>query len=89
MNKRKLSNTFLCSLLFLIGCSQSISEDPVQLAVENTDRTKKFTERDKFRNPAATLNFFGIKPEPIMPAVARLIDVKNLRLSFFIYKNSR
>mgnify|MGYP003330427382 FL=1 len=63
MNKRKLSNTFLCSLLFLIGCSQSVSEDPVQLAVENTDRTKKFTERDKFRNPAATLNFFGIKPD--------------------------
>jgi len=63
MNKRKLSNTFLCSLLFLIGCSQSVSEDPVQLAVENTDRTKKFTERDKFRNPATTLNFFGIKPD--------------------------
>ena len=63
MNKRKLSNTFLCSLLFLIGCSQSVSQDPVQLAVENTDRTKEFTERDKFRNPAATLNFFGIKPD--------------------------
>ena len=58
MNKRKLSITFLCSILFLIGCSQSISQDPVQLAVENSDRTIKFAERDKFRNPAATLNFF-------------------------------
>ena len=63
MNKRKLSNTFLCSLLFLVGCSQSVSEDPVQLAVENADRTIKFTERDKFRNPVATLNFFGIKQD--------------------------
>ena len=63
MNKRKLSITFLCSILFLIGCSQSISQDPVQLAVENSDRTIKFAERDKFRNPAATLNFFGIKPD--------------------------
>jgi len=63
MIKRKINITFLCSILFLIGCSQSVSQDPVQLAVENTNRTIKFIERDKYRNPVATLNFFGIKPD--------------------------
>ena len=58
MNKYKLSITILCGFIFLIGCSQSVTQNPVQLAVDNADRTLKFTERDKFRNPAATLNFF-------------------------------
>ena len=63
MNKYKLSITILCGFIFLIGCSQSVTQNPVQLAVDNADRTLKFTERDKFRNPAATLNFFEIKPD--------------------------
>jgi len=63
MNKHKLSIAFLCGFIFLIGCSQPATQDPVQLAVDNADRTIKFTERDKFRNPAATLNFFEIKPD--------------------------
>ena len=58
MIKRKLSITFFCSTLFLVGCSQTVSQDPVQLAVENTNRTIKFTERDKYRNPATTTKFF-------------------------------
>ena len=62
MNKYKLSVAILCGLIFFIGCSQPVTKDSVQHAVENTDRTIKFTERDKFRNPAATLNFFEIKP---------------------------
>jgi len=63
MNKHKLSITILYGLIFLISCSQSVTQDPVQLAVDNADRTIKFTERDKYRNPAATLNFFEIKPD--------------------------
>ena len=63
MNKHKLSLAILCGFIFFIGCSQPVTQDPVQHAVENTDRTIKFTERDKFRNPAATLNFFEIKPD--------------------------
>ena len=63
MNKYKLSITILCGFIFLIACSQPVTQNPVQLAVENADRTLKFTERDKFRNPTATLNFFEIKPD--------------------------
>ena len=63
MNKHKLSVAILCGFIFFIGCSKPVSQDPVQIAVDNADRTIKFTERDKFRNPAATwvlLDYFDI-----------------------------
>ena len=49
------------SFVFLLY-SKSIFADALDVAIENIDRTPENMQRDQYRNPKATLNFFGIKP---------------------------
>ena len=49
------------SFIFLLY-SNSIFADALDTAIESMDRTPDNMLRDQYRNPKATLNFFGIKP---------------------------
>jgi|TARA_B110000090_G_C13381864_1_gene446152 predicted methyltransferase len=49
------------SFVFLLY-SKSIFADALDVAIKNIDRTPENMQRDQYRNPKATLNFFGIKP---------------------------
>ncbi|MDG2268694.1 MAG: methyltransferase, partial [Alphaproteobacteria bacterium] len=49
------------SFVFLLY-SKSIFADALDVAIENIDRTPENMQRDQYRNPKATLNFFAIKP---------------------------
>jgi predicted methyltransferase len=57
MKKLSIAISFL--LLFFTNSSLSNSLDG---AISNPDRTPEYMERDKYRHPKETLNFFGIEP---------------------------
>ncbi len=48
------------SFIFLIY-SKSIFADALDISIESMDRSPDYMERDQYRHPKDTLNFFGIK----------------------------
>ncbi|MDC0651786.1 methyltransferase domain-containing protein [Alphaproteobacteria bacterium] len=53
---------FLVAFVTLITFKASLA-DTLEEAINNKDRTEAFIERDTYRNPNETLNFFGIKED--------------------------
>ena len=58
MQKFSLLFSFLTLLIFKVSFADALNE-----AIDNKDRTIAFVERDIYRNPNETLNFFGIKED--------------------------
>ena len=56
LTKLYLLVTFATLLVFKVSFADTLKE-----AINNTDRTGAFIERDTYRNPNETLKFFGIK----------------------------
>ena len=58
-----ISLLFLSFFIILIHSDAYCIDIKLLQAVENNNRKKENTLRDKYRNPERTLNFFGIHPE--------------------------
>ncbi|MCB0411358.1 MAG: class I SAM-dependent methyltransferase, partial [Bdellovibrionales bacterium] len=68
----KFMSIILSALFFAAGCASSKKEEvtpspklptTLQEAVESPFRSADFKERDKYRHPMETLEFFGVKPD--------------------------
>lgn len=58
---RKIS--LIVTLTALFSCTVAHASTALEQAVQNPSRTAEFTQRDKYRNPAATLQFFEVTPQ--------------------------
>lgn len=57
----RLSRIF--TLTALLCSSYVLASSPLEQAVQNPERTAEFKQRDQYRNPVATLNFFDVTPQ--------------------------
>lgn len=54
---------WLTGLACAAAFNGSVQAADLQAAINDPQRTPAFAERDKYRNPSATLQFFGVEPD--------------------------
>lgn len=63
MTAKNTNYSWLCFIAIVFSGSLVASEAAIQAAVDHPSRTEANKTRDNFRNPVATLHFFGVQPQ--------------------------
>lgn len=62
MSKNRQLKTVVNSLLFMLSCSVPVHAADLQTILADDFRSQENKERDQYRHPAETLQFFGLQP---------------------------